>query len=446
MLELIVVAAVVVALISTYFSYNFYAQILRLKNENVFFKNQGEIGKQLQCKYDELLEKNIGLEKDNTALVTKLEQERKVLAEKMLLLEKAEQKLSDTFKALSSDALSKNNKDFMELAKSLFEQMQARSKADMELNSKNVSELLTPIKNALSGVDTRLVELEKSRIGAYEALRQQVSDLMNTENILKTETANLVSALKTPNIRGQWGEIQLRRVVELAGMVEHCDFQEQVTSNEDSKIRPDMVIYYPGDKRVIVDAKTPLSAYLQSLEVRDESQRKELLQEYVRQVKKQVINLASKEYWKQFETSPEFVIMFLPGDVFLSVAIENDPSIIEFAMQKRVIMTTPSILITLLRTISFGWQEQKMAEHAEQIKAMGQELYQRLFVTSQHIAELGRDLNSAVGNYNRAVGNIESRVFVTVRKFTELKASNKEILELKPIDATVRALNLRDWK
>lgn len=444
MLELIVVVAVVVALISTYFTYNFYAQIQRLKSENIFLQGQGEIGKQLQSKYDELLEKNIGLEKDNTALVTKLEQERKVLAEKMLLLEKAEQKLSDTFKALSSDALSKNNKDFMELAKSLFEQMQARSKADMELNSKNVSELLTPIKNALSGVDTRLVELEKSRIGAYEALRQQVSALMNTENILKTETANLVSALKTPNIRGQWGEIQLRRVVELAGMVEHCDFQEQVTSNDDAKKRPDMVIYYPGDKRVIVDAKTPLAAYLQSLEAQDESQRKKLLQEYVRQIKKQVVQLASKEYWMPFENTPEFVIMFLPGEVFLSVAIENDPSIIEFAMQKRVIITTPTILLALLQTISLGWQQQKMAEHAEQIKLMGQELYQRLSDTSRYIAGIGKGLNSAVGDYNRAVGNIESRVLVTIRKFAELKASNKEILELQPIDATVRELNLRD--
>lgn len=447
----VVSVAVIVVLVAAYCAYNFSEQMRssneqfqRLKNENISLQSQCEFGKQWQGKYEELSEKYITLQKDNSALSTRLEEERKLLAEKMQLLEKAEQKLSDTFKALSSDALSRNNKDFMELAKSLFDQIQARSKADMELNSKNVSELLTPIKNALSGVDTRLVELEKSRVGAYEALRQQVSDLMNTESILKNETTNLVSALKTPNIRGRWGEIQLRRVVELAGMIEHCDFQEQVTSNDDAKIRPDMVIYYPGDKQVIVDAKTPLAAYLQSLETQDESQRKKLLLEYVRQIKNQVTKLSNKQYWSQFRTSPEFVIMFLPGEVFLSVAIENDPSIIEFAMQKRVIITTPTILLALLQTISLGWQQQKMAEHAEQIKLMGQELYQRLSDTSRYIANIGKSLNSAVGDYNRAVGNIENRVLVTIRKFTELKASDKEILELQPIDANVRELNLRD--
>lgn len=444
MSAIILAIAVIAIAVSAYGAYNLSEQSQRLKAENISLQNQYEQGKLLQEKYDDLLERYVTLQKDNSVLSTKLEQERKVLAEKIQLLEKAEQKLSDTFKALSSDALSKNNKDFMELAKALFEQVQARSKADMELNSKNVSELLNPIKNALSGVDTRLAELEKSRIGAYEALRQQVSDLMNTENILKTETTNLVSALKTPNIRGRWGEIQLRRVVELAGMVEHCDFQEQVTSNEDAKIRPDMVIYYPGDKQVIVDAKTPLAAYLQSLEVTDESQRKQLLQEYVQQIKKQVSLLSNKQYWAQFKTSPEFVIMFLPGEVFLSVAVENEPSIIEFAMQKRVIITTPTILLALLQTIALGWQQQKMAEHAEQIKLMGQELYQRLSDTSRYIANIGRSLNSAVGDYNRAVGNIENRVFVTIRKFSELKASGKEILELQPIDTNVRELSLKD--
>lgn len=448
MLIIVLAVSVVVFGISICYLYNFSEQIhsykdqlQQVKLENMTLRNQYEQVKQFQDKYEDLLQRYVALEKDNAVLSTTLNQERKELSEKVQLLEKAEQKLSDTFKALSSDALSKNNKDFLELAKSLFDQMQERSRADMELNSKNVSELLTPIKTALTGVDTRLGELEKSRIGAYEALRQQVSDLMNTESILKTETNNLVSALKTPNVRGRWGEIQLRRVVELAGMVEHCDFQEQVISAEDNKLRPDMIIYYPGNKQVIVDAKTPLAAYLQSLEVKDESQRKKLLQEYVLQIKKQVSLLSNKQYWTQFKSSPEFVIMFLPGEVFLSVAIENDPSLFEFAMQKRVIITTPTILLALLQTIALGWQQQKMAEHAEQIKQMGQELYQRLSDTSKYIASMGKDLNSVIGSYNRAVGNLESRVMVTVRKFTELKTSDKEILELKPIEANIREIS-----
>lgn len=448
MLSTIVIAAMTVMIgVSMRYLYRFSEQthidreqLQQAKLENASLLSQYEQVRQFQYKYEDLLQHHVVLQKENAVLSAALDQERRLLSEKVQLLEKAERKLSDTFKALSSDALSKNNKDFLELAKSLFEQMQERSRADMEMNSKNVSELLNPIKAALTGVDTRLGELEKSRIGAYEALRQQVSDLMTTENILKTETNNLVSALKTPNVRGRWGEIQLRRVVELAGMVEHCDFQEQVVSGEDNKFRPDMIIYYPGNKQVVVDAKTPLSAYLQSLEAKEEPHRKKLLQEYVLQIKKQVSLLSNKQYWTQFKSSPEFVIMFLPGEVFLSVAIENDPSLLEFAMQKRVIITTPTILLALLQTIALGWQQQKMAEHAEQIKLMGQELYQRLSDTSKYISNLGKGLYAAVSNYNYAVGNLESRVLVTVRKFTELKTSDKEILELKPIETNVREL------
>lgn len=419
----------------------FEKQLQTLQIENAALQKQSEQDRQFQNKYDELLEKYVFLQKENSVLATNLEQEKKNLLEKIQLLEKAERKLSDTFKALSSDALSKNNQDLITLAKSLFEQMQEKSRADMEMNSKNVSELLNPIKTALSGVGIKLEELEKCRVGAYEALRQQVSDLMQTENILKTETNNLVSALKAPNIRGRWGEIQLHRVVELAGMLEHCDFEEQVTSSEDSSMRPDMIIYYPGSHRVVVDAKTPLFAYLQALDATDEQRKKSLLREYVTQIKKQVSLLSSKQYWSKFEFSPEFVIMFLPGEVFLSVAVENDPSLMEFAMQKRVIITTPTLLLALLQTISLGWQQQKMAEDVEQIRALGQELYQRLAGMSEYISNLGRSLDTAVRSYNAFIGNMESRVLVNVRKFAELKnGGNKEILELVPIDNCSREM------
>lgn len=433
---IILISIIIVAIICAlaYYAYKISEQFQYVKVENAALQSQYEQAKSYQEKYDKLLQDYLELQKNNAILSTNLEQEKKNLVEKMQLLENAEKKLSDTFKALSSDALSKNNNDFIALAKGLFEQMQQKSKADMELNSKNVSELLNPIKTALSGVDVKLGELEKSRVGAYEALKQQVSNLMNTENILKTETNNLVSALKAPNVRGRWGEMQLRRVVELSGMMDHCDFQEQVTSSEDKTIRPDMIIYYPGNKQVIIDAKTPLDAYLQSMEEPNEQRKKLLLKEYVEQIKKQITLLSNKQYWAQFESSPEFVVMFLPGEVFLSVAVEVDPSLYEFALQKHVIITTPTNLLALLRTIAFGWKQQKMADHAKEIKEMGQELYQRLASCSEYISDLGKSLNHAVGHYNKAVGNLEGRVMVTARKFIELKTSGKEILELNPID------------
>lgn len=393
-------------------------------------------------KYENLFESYSELEKKNILLQSTLEQEKKSLLEKMDLLKNAEEKLSDTFKVLSSDALSKNNQSFLVLAQVVFSKLQEKAKLDLELNKKSVGDLVNPIKLALDGVGEKLGDLEKSRIGAYEALKQQVGDLIISQNSLKTETSRLVSALKTPNTRGRWGEIQLRRVVELSGMVEHCDFQEQIsTGNSKTKIRPDMVIYYPGNKQVIVDSKVPLTAYLKSLEASSEVERKILLKEHAKQLRDHVIKLSKKEYWSQFQDSPDFVIMFLPGEIFFSVAVEQDPELIEFAMREKVLITTPTTLLALLHTIAWGWRQENLAENAKQIVKMGQELYKRLGDLSLRFANLGKSITSTVNNYNQTVATLEGRVLVSARKFKEVENHEKNIVELSEIDNSVRQVN-----
>jgi DNA recombination protein RmuC len=398
--------------------------------------------REIETRYNELLAKYSFLEKENTRLSVVLDQERKNLPEKLKLLELAEQKLADTFKAIGSDVLSKNNQSFLDLAKTTIGQIYEKTKSELIVNTRSVGELTTPIKTALDEVENKLNELEKSRVGAYEALKQQVSDLISTQNSLKTETHRLVSALKSPSARGHWGEMQLKRVVELAGMLEHCDFEEQVTSEVgDARIRPDMVIYLPGGQYVIVDAKVSLAAYLDSLETNDDNSRKTLLKEHAKQIRSHVVALANKKYWMQTDPSPEFVVMFLPGEVFFSVAVEQDPSLIEFAMQERVIISTPTILLALLHTVAFGWRQENLAENAKQIIGMGQELYKRLADMAQHISILGKSINSTVANYNQTVANIESRVLVTARKFKKLEIHEKNIIELKQIEQIARKTN-----
>ena len=396
-------------------------------------------------KYNDLFKDYSALEKKNILLQSNLEQEKNNLLEKINLLQSAEAKLSDTFKALSSDALLKNNQSFLDLAQIAFSKLQEKAKSDLELNKKSVGDLVNPIKLALDGVGEKLSDLEKSRVGAYEALKQQVGDLIISQNSLKTETSRLVSALKTPNTRGRWGEIQLRRVVELSGMVEHCDFQEQIAvNNADTKIRPDMVIYYPGNKQVVVDSKVPLTAYLKSLETSNEVERKILLKDHAKQLRNHVIKLSKKEYWSQFQDSPEFVIMFLPGEIFFSVAVEQDPDLIEFAMKKQVLIVTPTTLLALLHTIAWGWRQENLAENAKQIVKMGQELFKRLGDLSQRFANLGKSITSTVNNYNQTVATLEGRVLVSARKFTEIENHEKNIIELSEIDNSVRQVVGRD--
>lgn len=378
-------------------------------------------------------------------LQANLDNERANSSEKLALIEEAQTKLTDTFKGLSLEALSANNQNFLHLAQSTLEKFQENAKMDLTVRQKAIGELLQPVHQALLKVDTKIGDLEKERVGAYQGLRQQVADLINTQKELRSETSNLVNALRAPTTRGQWGEMQLKRVVEMAGMVAHCDFLEQVhTHNDYGKFRPDMIINLPGGKKIIVDAKAPLSAYLEALDTNDETLRQEKLSDHARQVRSHIRALSQKAYWEQFDDCPEFVVLFLPGETFFSAALEKDPSLIEAGVKEKVILATPTTLIALLRAVSYGWRQESITENARMISELGRELYKRLGDLGGHFQRLGRHLGQAIESYNQSVGTMERRVLVTARKFQELDSSNSGIEDLPPIDHTPRLIQAHE--
>lgn len=366
-----------------------------------------------------------------------------IAEEKLAMLEKAEDQLKTVFRALSSEALEKNNKNFLDLAKTSLQTFQEGAKGDLEKRQQAIAELLKPVNESLTKLDTGIREIEKERKGDQHSLKEQVKVLLENERQLKQETSNLVKALRTPLARGRWGEIQLRRVVELAGMLNQCDFFEQQQEiGDDGRMRPDLVVRLPGGRQVIIDSKVPLEAYLEAIHADDDTTRTQRFKDHARQVKAHVTTLGKKAYWERFQPTPEFVVLFLPAETFFSAALEYDPSLIEYGAEQNVVLATPTTLIALLRAVAYGWKQENLSRRVETLHELGQDLYKRLGDMNSHFAKMGRGLATAVESYNKGIGSLESRVLVTARKFSELgiAPAQVEIDAADPVEKIVREL------
>ena len=370
-------------------------------------------------------------------LATRLEEERQQSAEKLALLTEAKQGMENAFKSLSSEALRQNNQSFLDLARTSLSEFQQVAKGDLDKRQQAIDALVSPVKASLDKVDEKIGALEKARELAYGEIRQQFTNMAEVQNQLRDETGNLVKALRQPHVRGRWGEIQLRRVVEMAGMMAHCDFVEQQSADsDDGKLRPDLVVKLPGNRQIVVDSKAPISAYMDAHEAGSDELRKVKIQLHAQLVRRHLDSLARKSYWEQFQPTPEVVVMFIPGEAFYSAALEADPELLENAFSQNVIIASPASLMALLKAASYGWRQESIEANAREISRLGQELHDRLAKVADHFLKLGKGLSSATDSYNAAIASFESRVLVSARRFKEMGATSQEaeIIELRAIE------------
>ena len=362
--------------------------------------------------------------------------------EREAAFELANLKLTQAFNNLSNQSLKSNSESFLRMAEQNLGTQQERAKRELSEREKAVEALVKPIRDSLEASQRQIAELEKARSEAYGGIKNQLEAMQLNQKSLTQETQNLVKALRRPEVRGRWGEITLRRLIELAGMVEHCDFVEQVhVAGESQIIRPDLIVRMPDNRELVVDVKTPLDAYLQAVEATDDVQRKLGLERHAKNVRSHIRTLASKAYWEQFDASPEFVILFIPGDQFLSAALNEEPDLIEYALSKQIILATPTSLVALLKAVAYGWRQLALADNAKEIRILAEDLYGRLAAFVTHMNRVGRQLASSVENYNRAVGSLERSVLPGARKFVELGVrTSKEIEKTETLEPVPRTM------
>ena len=361
-----------------------------------------------------------------TALEVRHVSDQKNAEEKLALLEQARDQLKESFQALSSEALSKNNESFLNLAKTTLEKYQEGAKGDLDKRQEAINKTVEPVGIALKTFNERVEKIEERRTQTDASLKQQLQQLAESQVQLNKTTGSLVQALRAPQVRGQWGEMQLRRTVEMAGMINYCDFEEQasVETSDGQRQRPDMIIRLPNERVVVVDSKVPLAAYLDALQSEDPDHQKERMVAHARHIRDHIKALSAKSYWTQFDNTPEFVVLFIPNETIFSAALEQDPQLIEQGVLNKVILATPTTLIALLKAIAYGWQQEAIAREAKEIAALGKELYERVSVVTGHFTKLGKSLDQSVGCYNKAVSSLESRLLVTAKKFDALDSAS----------------------
>jgi DNA recombination protein RmuC len=383
------------------------------------------------------------MQADKVRMELSLEMEQKIALQRRQEHEKAQQEMTQTFRALSSVALENNNDSFLKLAQEKLMQFQIHAQQDLEHREKSVENLVKPIKQALDKTEQQIRLMENERKEAYGSLTRHLESMTQTQLNLQNETRNLVQALRRPEVRGQWGEITLKRLAELAGMVEHCDFYEQEhTQTAEGAIRPDMIVRMPAGREIVIDVKTPLDAYISAIEAKDDEQRNKELMRHLRNVRGRIRELASKSYWHQFKHSPDFVVLFIPGDQFLGAALEMDHNLLEEALKQKIILATPTSLVALLRAIAYGWRHEALTENADIIRQLGEDLYKRLSTFSDHLTRLGKNLGNSVESFNKTVGSLERQVLPGARKLHELGIESDKKLETpEPIDKSARSLN-----